>query len=206
MPRVTTITPNPAKVGDSLVVDGTGYGTQATLITALSGANNDLLFTARNPGTGGNAITVAYVVSGNNTALSVAVVSNAITVTVATGGGGAATSTAAQVKAAIEASAPATALVGIAYPASNDGTGIVTALGATNLTGGASQTVEVEFLKSSNADVDVRYSEVADASGAWGSAGNLTYKVQEPGGVLIRVRVASVVVDEQEVQVRTVSG
>lgn len=206
MPRVLTVTPDPAKVGDNLIVDGTGYGVQATLVTALAGANNDLVFQARTPGTGGNAITITYTVAGNNTPLTIGVVGSAITVNVATGGGGAATSTAALVKAAIEASVAANALVGVALAGSNDGTGVVTALATTPLAGGSSETVEVEFIKSSDSDADVRYTEAANASGVFGTTGNLSYRVQDPGGVLVRVRVAGDVVSETEVQVSTVSG
>lgn len=71
----------------------------------------DITYTAVNQGTAGNAITITYVVAGNNTALSVAVVGNAITVNLATNGGGAATSTATLVQAAVAGSAPASALV-----------------------------------------------------------------------------------------------
>lgn len=41
----------------------------ATLTTALTGANNDLVFTARNVGGQGDDITVEYVVAGNDTPL-----------------------------------------------------------------------------------------------------------------------------------------
>ena len=70
-----------------------------------------ILWTAVSPGTGGNSITVALVASGNNTPLSVGVVSNAITVSLATDDVGAATSTCAQITAAVSASAAAAALV-----------------------------------------------------------------------------------------------
>lgn len=109
---------------------------KATLTTALAGANNDLTFTAFDAGPGGNDITVTYVVSGTNTALSVAVNGKAIVVTVATNGGGTATSTAAQVKAKIEANSDAARLVTIENTAANDGTGVVVALGSTPLAGG----------------------------------------------------------------------
>lgn len=95
----------------------------------------DITYTAKSPGTGGNAITVTYVVAGNNTALSVGVVSNAITVNLATNGGGAATSTAAQVAAAVNASGAASALVG-AVVTGNQNT-VQAAQAATNLAGGA---------------------------------------------------------------------
>lgn len=116
----------------------------ATLTTALTGTNNDLTFASkatRPTLDAGNATRVRYVVAGNNTALSVAVAGQDITVNVATDGGGAATSTAAQVKTAIEASAPAAALVTVANAPANDGTGVVTALAYTNLSGGADYVV-----------------------------------------------------------------
>jgi hypothetical protein len=116
-------------------VTATGF-VAASLTTALSGTNNDLVFTARDGGPGGNDITVAYIVSGTNTALAVVANGKAIVVTVATDGGGAATSTAAEVRGKIEATSDANALVSIANAASNDGLGIVAALTATALAGG----------------------------------------------------------------------
>ena len=109
---------------------------QATLETALAGANNDLVYTARTAGGQGDELTVAYVVAGTNTPLTVTVSGNAITVNVATNGAGAATSTASQVKAAIEANADAAKLVTVALAPGNSGAGVVTALAATNLAGG----------------------------------------------------------------------
>lgn len=113
-----------------------GHKFKAALTTALTGTNNDLTIEADAPGTGGNAITVALVVAGASTPLSVSVAANAITVNVATDGGSAATSTAAQVRDAINAHAAASALVTAADATGNDGTGVVTALTATALTGG----------------------------------------------------------------------
>lgn len=113
----------------------------ATLSTNLAGTNNDIVYTAKTKGSYGNLITVAYVVAGNNTPLSVDVTGTAITVNVATGAGGAATSTADDIKAAIEADADAAALVTVADKAANDGSGVVTALTATALTGGGGYTI-----------------------------------------------------------------
>lgn len=93
----------PVKQVTTIVINKGGY---AALVLA------DITYTAVNQGTAGNAITITYVVAGNNTVLSVAVVGSAITVNLATNGGGAATSTATLVQAAVAASAPATALVG----------------------------------------------------------------------------------------------
>ncbi len=111
---------------------------KASLTTALTGANNDLVFTAKAGGPGGNSIRVQYVVAGNNTPLTVDVQGYDIIVNVATSGAGAATSTSAQVKAAVDAAA--NHLMAVAHAASNDGTGVVTALSLTALAGGSLQT------------------------------------------------------------------
>jgi hypothetical protein len=121
-----------------VAVPVTDLGAQkATLTTALTGANNDLVFTARTAGPGGNSITVSYVVAGNNTPLTVAVAGFAITVNVATDGGGAPTSTASQVLAALQGNQDTAALVSVALAPGNDGSGLVAALAATPLAGGA---------------------------------------------------------------------
>lgn len=107
--------------------------TDAVLTTALAGSNNDLTFTARTPIS--QTVRVAYVVSGTNTPLSISVSGGDITVNVATNGGGAATSTASQVMAAIQASAAAVALTDSNLATGNAGTGVVTAMAMTALTG-----------------------------------------------------------------------
>lgn len=114
-------------------VDGAG---KAFLETNLGNANDDLKFTAVTPGPGGNSIRIRYVVAGANTSLSVSVSSLDITVNVATNGSSVATSTATQVKAALDASGPATALITTALKASNTGAGVVSAFGYTNLANG----------------------------------------------------------------------
>lgn len=113
----------------------TAGGAYATMTTACTGTNNDLTFTAKASGTGGNSISVTYVNPGGAGALSVAVVGTDITVTLAYSG--AITSTAAEVKAAVEAKAEAAALVTVSYPTGNDGSGVVTAVSKTTLAGGA---------------------------------------------------------------------
>jgi hypothetical protein len=115
-----------------------GATVAASLTTALSGANNDLVFTSFPSGRLGNDITVRYVAPGtNNAALAVAVAGRDITVNLATNGSAAVTSTAAQIKTAIEVSTAASALVAVANAAGNNGSGVVTALAATALSGGA---------------------------------------------------------------------
>lgn len=122
-----------------------GSRRSATLTTALAGTNNDLTYNAQAKGLSGNSIRVRYVVAGASTPLTVSVSSNDITVNVATSAGSAATSTANDVKAAVKASAPATALVSVTGAATSvapdDGTGVVTALSFTNLANGTDWTV-----------------------------------------------------------------
>ncbi len=110
----------------------------STLTTDLTGINNDLTFTSKSinkfisiqytdPGepTGSCSITV----TGDGRGLLTPYVIN---VTLANGGGEI-TATAAQVKVAVEADSAAAALVTIVVAGGNDGTGIVTTMGATPL-------------------------------------------------------------------------
>lgn len=108
---------------------------KATLTTALAGANNDLTFTAKSGGPGGNSIRVQIVVSGTQ-ALAIAVQGYDIVITSASSAGSA-TSTAAQVLAALQANSDAMRLVDVALAAGNDGSGIVAALALTALAGGS---------------------------------------------------------------------
>lgn len=109
----------------------------ATLTTSLTGTNNDLVFTSVNKTDSANDITITYTDTyTNNQSLSVSVSGSAINVSLATNSTGAIITTAAQVKAAVEANSSASALVTVAYANGNDGSGIVTKMSATHLTGG----------------------------------------------------------------------
>lgn len=110
---------------------------KAALTTALAGTNNDLVFTARKGGPGGNSIRVQYLVAGLSTALSVDIQGYDIIVNVATNGAGAATSTAAQVKTAVDRAA--SHLVSVANSGADTGAGVVAALALTPLAGGSLQ-------------------------------------------------------------------
>ena len=124
--------------GKFLTTDLLGIIPVAALTTALTGTNNDLVFTSVVVGANGNLITIRYVdPAAANAPLSVSVSGHAITVNLATDGSSVITTTAAQVAAAILASPAASALVTTANAASNNGTGVVTALAATALTGGS---------------------------------------------------------------------
>lgn len=124
-------------------------GVRATLARNPAGDDNALTFTAVGYGTDGNNITIAYTNPGAaSQAIAVSVIDRAITVSLATNGGSAITSTAAQVKAAIEANAVAAALVTCAVNtgdtgSADDGSGVVTALAAAAMTGGAGFGVNV---------------------------------------------------------------
>lgn len=117
---------------------GGQHGVKASLTTALAGANNDLVYTAREYGTPGNSIRIRYVVSGNNTAFAVSVAAGTkdITVTAATDGGGLVTTTATAVKNGIAALAAADSLVSVANSGADTGAGLIVALAFTNLAGG----------------------------------------------------------------------
>jgi hypothetical protein len=107
---------------------------QSTLTTSLTGANNDLKFTAQTAGTGGDAITIRYLdPAGNDQELDVTVAGSAITVHLSTGGGGAITTTASSIVSKIAGTPAATALVDSDPAPANDGTGVVTAMVATHL-------------------------------------------------------------------------
>jgi hypothetical protein len=106
---------------------------KAFLQTDLGVANGEIIYTAQNYGTGGNSIRVRYVVSGNNTPLSVSVAGNDITVNLATNGSGVATSTASQVVAAVTGSGVASALVAASLAPGNSGAGVLGPMAYTNL-------------------------------------------------------------------------
>ncbi len=108
---------------------------KATLTTAMGGTLNDLVVTAKKGGPGGNSIQLALIVSGASTPLSVDVEGYLITVNVETSSGSAAVSTAGQVRNAILAASDAAQLVDVDLV--DAGTGVVTALTATSLAGGA---------------------------------------------------------------------
>lgn len=118
-------------------IDGSG-ATAAALTTNLTGDNNDIVFTAVTGGGAGNDITIAYIdPAANNSALNVDVNGSDIIVYLATGVAGAITTTGDELKAAIAAHPIASTLVTCADKAANDGSGVVTAMAATHLSGGA---------------------------------------------------------------------
>lgn len=114
-------------------------GVSAWLATAFTGTNNDLYFQAKQTGTAGNSITVAFTTGAQNSTPVVSVNGNAISIQILAG-----STTANQVITAVANSAAASALVAVAKAGANgtdanDGSGTVSASAATNLSGGAAQ-------------------------------------------------------------------
>lgn len=109
---------------------------EASYTTALTGTHNDLVYTAKVAGPGGNSIQIVYVDPGGVTA-TLAVTVSGFVITVSLGRAASAiNTTGALLKAAVEANRDAAALVTLAYDTGNDGTGLVTALTVQSLTGG----------------------------------------------------------------------
>ena len=109
--------------------------TAAAVTIDMTNATSDLTYTAKTAGSAGNKINVIHIdPSAPSQALSVEVRGNLIVVNLATGSNSAITSTAALVKAAVNASAEASAIVTCEDEGS--GTGIVNATAATPLIGG----------------------------------------------------------------------
>lgn len=111
-----------------------GGSSGVTAAVAASLVVQDLTYTADTAGTGGNAITIAYTTGGTAGAEVVSVVGNAISVQIESG-----VSTATQIKTAVDASGPASALVNVTV--SGTGSNAQTApVAATNLAGGRNDT------------------------------------------------------------------
>lgn len=126
-------------------------GRFGSFTTAFGTASANLTFTAKNNGV--SSVTVAYTDPGSpSQPLSVSVVGNAISVSLATNASGVITSTAADVKAAVEASAPAAALVVVGYSGNGNGAGTVAAMAAQALAGGAAPTQTYGIYNDVNGD------------------------------------------------------
>lgn len=114
--------------------------------TSLTGANNDLVFVAKDDNT--SALTITYVdPAANDAALAVSISTNDITVSLATGSGGAITSTASQVLAAVNSDADSSGKVQAFLKGSDTGAGVVTAMSQQAIAGwtGTSPTLDVSL-------------------------------------------------------------
>jgi flagellin len=116
----------------------------STLARTSAAVNSDLTFTdaRQDAGASDTAVSVAFVNAGVSQTLTVSVTGTAISVRLATDGAGVITSTGAQVKAAIDASTSAAALVTVAQEGL--GGGLVDAAAAANLAGGTNAEITLE--------------------------------------------------------------
>lgn len=119
------------------IASGWNSAQEATLVTGTVGAKNAILYTAVDAGAAGNGISITYTNPGaGNATVDITVAGNDIDVALSTDGGGIATATADDVKTALAASAAASALVTAADYSTSDGSGLVDAATAENLSGG----------------------------------------------------------------------
>ena len=118
---------NVLEFGDEITF---GYE-NARLETSLYGDDNDLVWTARETGAAGEAVSIEYVDPGAaNQALSVTVVGGAVTINLATDASGNIITTAEDIISAVSNNAAASALVGVDRAAGDTGDGPVTAMSA----------------------------------------------------------------------------
>ena len=120
-----------------LVAANAVAGAYATMTTGTLVAKNQLTWTAKNTGDGGNGISVTLRdPSAANQGISVTTALSAITVNLATDADSAISSTAGNVITAILASPEASSLLTVVNTSTSDGTGKVLAVTKTNLAGG----------------------------------------------------------------------
>ncbi len=120
-----------------------GSGTQAALTTAFATPDANVILKAKTPGTGGNAITIEFADDGPSTPFSISVVGTAITFHLVTDGGGVITLSGQGIIDGIPSSPEALALIGGTLAPGNDGTGVVSAMAPTNLSGGSGSTASL---------------------------------------------------------------
>jgi hypothetical protein len=114
-----------------------GEAVAAKLTTAMAGADNDLVFTSRELGVGGNSVRVAFVNPGGTVGRSIVVAGKDVTVNLAvTAGVINGTETATSIAASLNADAAASKVIAAAVAPANSGAGVVIAFALTNLTGG----------------------------------------------------------------------
>lgn len=125
-----------AAIVDLQSVQTTWALTQASYTTVLTGANNDLVFTAVPLGEEGNGITVTYVDPGGATATLGVVVTGTNVVVNLGRAASAINTTSALLKTAWDATATALALATVANSGADSGAGLVTAMTIKTLSGG----------------------------------------------------------------------
>lgn len=145
-----TVTPDPAHIGDRIVIEGAGFGAASLLQIDQAGDDNGLIFTAVDGGAQGDDISISLVDPATpDTPLSVEVTSLAIEVSLETTGN-ALSSTANDVMQAVNNDPDASALVHVTPVSGSDGTGLMAATVAPgNLAQGADAAyAELELIHS----------------------------------------------------------
>nr|WP_315900684.1 phage tail sheath protein [Halomonas sp. DP5Y7-2] len=141
-------------------------GVAASATVDFAAANTSIIYTAANAGTDGNAIRVRYLDPGTaSAALAVSVSGSDITVSLATDAEGDLVSTASEVVTAFNGDAAASALITAANTAGSGGTGVVSAVSFTKLTGGQDEPFPL--------NTPVLITDILAAQGKAGSEGTL---------------------------------
>lgn len=143
---------------------------RASLVIGVEASDNAIKYTSVVREVAGNLVRVRHVNPGtNNASLGVVVSGKDITVNLATNGSAAATSTADAVIDAIEASAPASALVTVDHVGDSNGTGVVATAAYTALAGGVESKVSsvhtTTVVTDPESDEAVQIPPEADATG-----------------------------------------
>jgi hypothetical protein len=161
-------------------------GSYAQLVTDAAVANGSIVWTSRVPGVAGNATTLALVNPGApNSPLGVAVVAAAITVNLQTNGAAALVTTASQLIAAIKADPAADALVFGEEARGHNGTGLVTAIVATNLAGGIASVGQQATLTTGDINAVANTSIVYTAAQVGAAGNNIQIAYAVPAGAAV---------------------
>lgn len=213
------VTPNPAKVGDTLVVVGRGIGTatRRSYTTVLSGTDVNLTYTATKSGTTGTAVTaptITYAVTSATGAaipLSIAVnTTGAVVVTLQQNANATALSTAQQIRDAVNNNTTAAAFLTAALPSGQTALeGVPPSMTVQGLTGGTNTTgapvVTFKLIQQGGGAAAVITETVTnDGSGNVFSAGDFTYEADRPGVHKFLLQEDGVVTAEADVQVWSV--
>lgn len=188
------------RIRDSLMT-GPGY---ASASLALGSGTSAFRVTAREPGAGGNSITVAVTVPGGTSGLAVTVVGSAITIALAVNVGVpvAAANKASLICAAINASAAASALVEAALVGSGAGS-LSVASGPSALAGGVTgaannsniDSYPINFLRAQDmASVLELLQDALDLPAALTATGGTAVSVQDTGAFVANTQIGNTVV------------
>lgn len=181
-----------AVIGLVATAPNAAAGVAAETLIDFAAVNSGVTYTAATPGTDGNAIRVRYVDPGSASAtLAVTVSGSDITVTLATDIDSEISSTAAEIATAVNAETEANALV--TATEEGDGSGVVNAVGFTNLTDGEDEPFPL--------DTPVLLTDPLGAQGDAGEEGTLARSLKaisdQAKTLVVVVRVAEGETDEE---------